>query len=599
MNAPPILLEHLPNEIVQRTFEWVKNSAPLSEFLPCLLVSKTWKQITEPVLWKNILLGNGDLESFVNAAVINRQGVYHTKNLSIALSMPFPLQCDCDHFDVGLRHLVREAGSGVFHDVFGGRREVEAADWGMSRELEPGEKANCAVDYQDIGTDDCLPEEEPGATIAEDNTEEDDETEVGETHCYRHPTMEPEKELLEYQLFKLSQLIKSKMRSIVTFSLVIDPECCQACESDWCGCYEPTLDSAVIDGLIAFLPSSCVNLELDTGGTEGEGEDTGTHICTTIQTLLPQLQYLRLRLSTLCAAAFSQHGTYEVARTLAPLTAPHLASMTINFVIFPRNLVVVPMTCLRIVAQQFQKQLERGLSDTKHFEMDLEMDQVEMDQVEMDQVEMAVSGHCHKLAQFLHEIYPTSFPSLKALNIFDSANTGFNDTLTDHLCPFGIIDTILHFDILKSVSHALPLHLMSSYGNCGRWFENYVVRNHKDEIILGSYAKIERYLEQSWANLVKEGGYPMTSLRFPIPFKPSTVAENPGMQWYQPTVGDDLCNEESYRNYVAEKDIQGLEVYRFSFANYDHHDCQDEIVEERHAKTVRGFVEDVKFMRED
>jgi hypothetical protein len=372
------------------------------------------------------------------------------------------------------------------------------------------------------------------------------------------------------------------MRSIVTFSLVVDPECCHY---QWCGCYEPTFDSAVIDGLIAFLPSSCVNLELDTGGTESDGDGEETHICTTIQTLLPQLRHLRLRLRSLCAAAFCQHSTCDVPQTLTPVAAPHLASMTISFVIFPRKSEAIPVTCFRSFARPFyRKQFEMGQSDIEHFDI--------------KQLEVAFSGRYHKLAQVLHGIYRTCFPLLKALNIFDAANTGFNDILTDHLCPFGIIDNILHYDILKSVTHALPLHVMCSAGNGGRWFNNYVVRNHKDEIILGSHAKIERYLEQSWCNVAEEGACPVIGLRFPITFKASVVAENPGIQWYEPTVGG-LCNEEAYRNYVAEKDIENLEEYRFNFADYEHHDYQDEAVDARHAKTVKGFVWDIQCVREN
>jgi hypothetical protein len=122
----------------------------------------------------------------------------------------------------------------------------------------------------------------------------------------------------------------------------------------------------------------------------------------------------------------------------------------------------------------------------------------------------------------------------------------------------------------------------------------------KNDIILGSYVQIERYLEQSWGSVAREGACLLRGLRFPTPFKASILSESPCLQWYEPTVGvDDLRNEEQYRNYVAEKDIEGLEVYRFDFAPYEHHDYQDEVVEAQHAKIVKGFVRNIKLLGSD
>jgi hypothetical protein len=89
MNSASITLEHLPNDLAQKIFEWAKDSAPLSELISYLLVCRTWRQIAEPVLWKNDLLRNGEVQSFVDAAEISKYGTPHVKNLSLALMMPF------------------------------------------------------------------------------------------------------------------------------------------------------------------------------------------------------------------------------------------------------------------------------------------------------------------------------------------------------------------------------------------------------------------------------------------------------------------------------------------------------------------------------
>ena len=113
MAALSIILERLPIEVVQRIFEWVKNTSALSEFVSYLLACKTWKQICKPLMWKNVLVINSNLENFLIAAETNVHGVHFVKNLTIALKMPFPFYCQCDEFG-GLDYLVRKLGRAFF-----------------------------------------------------------------------------------------------------------------------------------------------------------------------------------------------------------------------------------------------------------------------------------------------------------------------------------------------------------------------------------------------------------------------------------------------------------------------------------------------------
>jgi hypothetical protein len=43
---------------------------------------------------------------------------------------------------------------------------------------------------------------------------------------------------------------------------------------------------------------------------------------------------------------------------------------------------------------------------------------------------------------------------------------------------------------------------------------------------------------------------------------------------------------------------EDVDAYRIEFADYEHHDYQEEVVEARHAKTVMSFIWDVNFVNE-
>jgi hypothetical protein len=120
--------------------------------------------------------------------------------------MPFPVKCACDHYCGGLKHRVREAGSGAFHGMPLSSYEIENADTGMLRKLEPEEKVDGLVDYDDFEAVGRLPAEDL-STIPVGDTREDEEDGriLGDNHCARHRTMEPAKEVLQTQLVRLSQ----------------------------------------------------------------------------------------------------------------------------------------------------------------------------------------------------------------------------------------------------------------------------------------------------------------------------------------------------------------------------------------------------------
>lgn len=92
--------------------------------------------------------------------------------------------------------------------------------------------------------------------------------------------------------------------------------------------FSSTLDGAVIRDIVAALPTTVVNLEIDTNGldrfdTQNEPA-TEPHLCGEIRSILPRLRSCRLRLATLCQEFFLDNQGVVVK-------ADYLRSLTINF----------------------------------------------------------------------------------------------------------------------------------------------------------------------------------------------------------------------------------------------------------------------------
>ncbi|KAJ8070644.1 hypothetical protein OCU04_001015 [Sclerotinia nivalis] len=77
----------------------------------------------------------------------------------------------------------------------------------------------------------------------------------------------------------------------------------------------------LIASLIIALPQTCVAVQIDTQGQD-LAEPKSAHLCNAIRTILPRLQHLRLRLSTICNSLFQAEA--ETIR------APSLETLLIN-----------------------------------------------------------------------------------------------------------------------------------------------------------------------------------------------------------------------------------------------------------------------------
>lgn len=90
---------------------------------------------------------------------------------------------------------------------------------------------------------------------------------------------------------------------------------------------------SAITELVKNLPTSCVNLEIDTHGLD-KYDTTETHLCDALRDVLPRLQHLRLRLANLCpgifAPGFNLDGTTSHQSIIVPVVAPFLKTLVIN-----------------------------------------------------------------------------------------------------------------------------------------------------------------------------------------------------------------------------------------------------------------------------
>lgn len=92
----------------------------------------------------------------------------------------------------------------------------------------------------------------------------------------------------------------------------------------------------LMGSILAALPESCINLELDIGPTYIESNGPGLeHICEMISPRLSQLHHLRLNIGTICPALFGNHFAIDgsLQRETPPLSSyyyPTLRSLIIN-----------------------------------------------------------------------------------------------------------------------------------------------------------------------------------------------------------------------------------------------------------------------------
>ncbi|KAI9684274.1 MAG: hypothetical protein M1822_005747 [Bathelium mastoideum] len=93
---------------------------------------------------------------------------------------------------------------------------------------------------------------------------------------------------------------------------------------------------SVLQSLVQNLPPTCISLELDVNTSKREKD---VDLCSSIGKILPQLEYLRLRLPALCPKIWGRLSRADTKSSTAlkgfpPDTAPHLKQCIVNTTLF-------------------------------------------------------------------------------------------------------------------------------------------------------------------------------------------------------------------------------------------------------------------------
>lgn len=95
----------------------------------------------------------------------------------------------------------------------------------------------------------------------------------------------------------------------------------------------------LITEFVKILPKTCVNVEIDSRGKDDSTPGVA-HLCDALCEILPRLQHLRLRLSTLCPAmlgdGFNLTQSSDMLSKFRPVAAPQLKTLIINCI--PRTI---------------------------------------------------------------------------------------------------------------------------------------------------------------------------------------------------------------------------------------------------------------------
>ena len=339
----------------------------------------------------------------------------------------------------------------------------------------------------------------------------EDDMVVGQNHCHRQNDHHDDTTQREFQkhLRLLSLTIEQYFKSLVTFSFTIDNE---PMDGLWCGCIEPNISVVVFAQILKALPRTCVNLELDTGGTDYSCVHRSDDIvCAGVRRLLPQLHSLRLRVAHICPGCIPPRGKADEEVQLE-LRAPleHLSTCTINLITFPRT--------QKAAFCGTYKGPGKSSSAAEH----------------RVAIEMAKT--------FRNALQDGLFPKIRGLSVFDATKMAgkkyyypyeeYGD-VEPAICLFGDIDSILHFDVLRNRTTSLPFHPFDENrdyeGLRMRHFKSSILKRADRRYLVGSLADFEHDLEGTWAS-TSDG------LRLPKSFQISQEGGEAGFIWNRGTI---------------------------------------------------------------
>ncbi|KAH0370171.1 hypothetical protein KCU65_g2903, partial [Aureobasidium melanogenum] len=116
---------------------------------------------------------------------------------------------------------------------------------------------------------------------------------------YRRDGLEETRALLD-QLRRLAELVLPNASSLNTFSLFVSmPKVARRRPRlDFIGF---RIENEVLGQLLRALPTSCVNLEVDTDMSNWSPQKKPHHVCSDLWSVLPQMRHVKLRMQSLCS----------------------------------------------------------------------------------------------------------------------------------------------------------------------------------------------------------------------------------------------------------------------------------------------------------
>ncbi|KEQ66012.1 uncharacterized protein M437DRAFT_63541 [Aureobasidium melanogenum CBS 110374] len=122
---------------------------------------------------------------------------------------------------------------------------------------------------------------------------------AGTRESYRKDGLEETKVLLN-QLKTVAEMILPNASSLHTFSLFVSmPKITRRRPRlDYIGF---RIDNEVLGQLLRALPTSCVNLEVDTDMSNWSSQKKPHHVCSDLWHVLPQMRHVKLRMQSLCS----------------------------------------------------------------------------------------------------------------------------------------------------------------------------------------------------------------------------------------------------------------------------------------------------------
>ena len=349
----------------------------------------------------------------------------------------------------------------------------------------------------------------------------------------------PMKELGE-RILKLSGAI-GKLSGLITFSFTIDAD---TRDKSWCGCYVPIFARGPLTQLLLALPPSCVNLELDTDGTERTGseylpwnhdnetdpddreqmgiekddnlacDNNGSNdnevptLCKANYKVLPQLEHLRLRCGMLCPNIIGLTHALRVNAPPATLTQdfPNLKTFVLNQMTRNMHPVGTELCGLYIMGTRAW--------DTYWPRASYEL--------------AGALSHCRR---FLPSLTKCQIISSRPLNHRSPANTAaetalqpWRQRLRDGPCEHKQIYHIRSYDVLENRTVVMPFEPIKQnlselwYSLCPPLWQWNLFRNQDQEVSIGSLRQVESAVEDAWYSTT-------TGLRFTKDFKKSSADE--------------------------------------------------------------------------